>query len=461
MKKAVWLASWVWLLATPVAAQQKASDAYDRAIAAGYKALTLCSALFNAGRSEAQAAALELKGIYAEYDAIVPTLAASVDSEGRRVSVAFDDSLPPRLAAWRPNLGCSQLPIAAKPEALASLPRFDTRAPELDGKAWPLGERNAIGRPTGNRKQLRRGIDAAFAGTQFGEGIATTAVVIVQNGRIVAENYREGFGPHVSQRTWSVAKSLAGTLIGVAAAEGRIDPAQPAPIAQWMTPGDPRAAITTDQLLRMASGLHSSTAGNRTDALYFGGAAVSEETVAWPLLAPPGTRYRYANNDTVLAMLGLRQAYGDEAKALAFPFTGLLWKIGMTRTVPETDWKGSFIMSSQVWTTARDLARLGLLYQDDGVFLGQRLLPSGWRDYVTQASGPQPAQGPFGYGATFWLMNKSPGVPADTFAAIGNRGQFLVIVPSRKVVIVRRGEDPGAARFDIAAFTAQVLAALQ
>ena len=461
MKQAIGLALCIGLLATPLAAQQKTPDSYDRAIAAGYKALTLCSALFNAGRSEAQAATLELKGIYAEYDAIVPTLAASVDAEARQVAVAFDDSLPPRLAAWRPNLGCAQIPVGAGREALAAIPRFDAQAPALDGKPWPLGERNATGRPDGNRKQLRRSVDAAFAGTSFGEGIATTAVVVVQNGRIVAENYRDGFGPHVSQRTWSVAKSLAGTLIGVAAGEGRIDPARPAPIAQWMSPGDPRAAITTDNLLRMASGLHSSTAGNRTDALYFGGAAVSEETVAWPLLAPPGTRYRYANNDTVLAMLGLRTAHGDEAKALAFPFTGLLWKIGMTRTVPETDWKGNFVMSSQVWTTARDLARLGLLYQDDGVFLGQRVLPPGWRDYVTRASGPQPAQGPFGYGATFWLMGKSPGVPADTFAAIGNRGQFLVIVPSRKVVIVRRGEDPGAARFDIAAFTAQVLASLR
>ncbi|TDR47639.1 CubicO group peptidase (beta-lactamase class C family) [Tahibacter aquaticus] len=460
MKQAIGLALCMGFVATPLAAQQKAPEGYERAIAAGYKALTLCSVLFNAGRSEAQAATLELKGIYAEYDAIVPTLAASVDSEARVVSVAFDDRLPPRMAAWRPNLGCAQIPVGAGHPALAALPRLDAPAPALDSKPWPLGERAATGRLKGDRKQLRRGIDAAFAGTSFGEGIATTAVLVVQNGRIVAEQYRDGFGPHVSQRTWSVAKSLAGTLIGVAAGEGRIDPARPAPIAQWMSPGDPRAAITTDNLLRMASGLHSSTAGNRTDALYFGGAAVSEETVAWPLLAPPGTRYRYANNDTVLAMLGLRTASGDEAKALAFPFTALLWKIGMTRTVPETDWKGNFMMSSQVWTTARDLARLGLLYQDDGLFLGQRVLPQGWRDYVTQASGPQPAQGPFGYGATFWLMSKSPGIPADTFAAIGNRGQFLVIVPSRKVVIVRRGEDPGAARFDIAAFTAQVLAAL-
>src|SRR3546814_2759537 len=99
----------------------------------------------------------------------------------------------------------------------------------------------------------------------------------------------------------------------------------------------------------MASGLHSDHAGNRTDALYFGGTAVTEQAVAWPIEAAPGTRWRYANNDTLLAIRGLRAVLEGEEK-LAFPFTDLLWKIGMTRTVPETDWRGNFILSSQVWT---------------------------------------------------------------------------------------------------------------
>ena len=132
----------------------------------------------------------------------------------------------------------------------------------------------------------------------------------------------------------------------------------------------------------------------------------------------------------------------------------------MHDTAAETDWKGNYILSSQVWSTARDLARFGMLYLNDGVWNGERILPEGWRDYVTRPSGPQP-EGEFGYGATFWLMNKSPGVPADTFAAFGNRGQYVVIVPSRNVVIVRRGEDPAGARFDVAKFTAEILTALR
>jgi CubicO group peptidase (beta-lactamase class C family) len=175
----------------------------------------------------------------------------------------------------------------------------------------------------------------------------------------VAERYRPDFNKHVSQRTWSVAKSIGGTIVGAAVQQGRIDVNAPAPIPEWRRAGDPRAAITTDHLLRMASGLHSDTAGNRTDAIYFGGTTVTEQATSWPLEAPPGTRFRYANNDIMLAARGLRHALGDGQEALAFPFTSLFWKVGMTRTVPETDWEGNFIISSQVWTTSRDLARMG------------------------------------------------------------------------------------------------------
>lgn len=133
----------------------------------------------------------------------------------------------------------------------------------------------------------------------------------------------------------------------------------------------------------------------------------------------------------------------------------------MTRTIAEQDWRHDYVSSSQVWSTARDLARFGQLYLNDGVWNGERLLPESWVKYVTTPSGPQPPEGDFGYGASFWLLNRSPGVPADAYAAFGNRGQYVVIVPSRKIVIVRRGEDPAGARFDIAKFTADILAALK
>jgi CubicO group peptidase (beta-lactamase class C family) len=234
----------------------------------------------------------------------------------------------------------------------------------------------------------------------------------------------------------------------------------PAPIPEWQSPGDPRQAIATDHLLRMASGLHSDTAGNRTDATYFGGSTVTEDATHWPLEAPPATRFRYANNDTLLAIRGLKAKLGGGERALAFPFTDLFWRIGMTRTVPETDWQGNFILSSQVWTTARDLARLGLLYLDDGVWNGERILPPGWGGYVSRRGPAQPASG-YGYGATFWTFPPDLGIPADAYLAQGNRGQYLVIVPSRRIVIVRRGFDGPGTGFDPGRFTQDVLAALR
>ena len=248
-------------------------------------------------------------------------------------------------------------------------------------------------------------------------------------------------------------------MIGTAVHQGLIDVDTPADIPEWRATGDPRRAITTDQLLRMASGLTSDFAGNRTDALYFGGAAMIEQAAGLPLVRPPGTQFRYANNDTVLATRGLQHRLGDGDQSRAFPFIALLWKIGMTRTVPETDWAGHFVLSSQVWTTARDLARLGLLHMQDGLWNGERILPEGWRDYVGRHGPAQPDAADPTYGAGWWTFPAAVGIPADAIVARGNRGQFVAIIPSADLVIVRRGFDGTGMGFAMDAFTKTVLEA--
>lgn len=438
------------LIASPLAAQQaKAPAPYTLAIAAGYKAAITCSAMFIGGRTEAQIAKDELSGIYPEYDAIVPTLEAKVDARTGTVTVAFDPALPPRRAVFHPGTGCTNEPIGAVgPSVTATYAKLGP-AP-ADPAPWPLGDSlPRIAYPP---------ISAVGKAMAGGYGGMTTGVVVLRGPRLIAEAYAEGFGPFTAQRTWSVAKSITGTLVGIAVKDGRVRVETQVRIPEWDAEpfANARRHITLDNLLRMASGLHSDTAGNRTDAVYFGGTAVTEETVHWPIEVKPGTRFRYANNDILLAMRSLRAALGEE-RYRDFPARALFNRIGMKHTIAETDWRGNYISSSQVWTTARDLARFGLLYLDDGVWNGERILPEGWRTYVTTPSGPQPANG-FGYGATFWLMNKVPGVPADTFSANGNRGQYVVIVPSRGIVIVRRGEDPASNGFDVSKFTADVLA---
>jgi CubicO group peptidase (beta-lactamase class C family) len=447
------------LVAIPVRVEAQ-DPAQNRAIAAGYKASFLCSNLFNGGADEAQTARDELSGTYGELNPIFPALEARVDRTARTVSVPFSDGLPPRVAAWRPNLGCAQLPIGTPPAAAATLPRMDLEAPALDARPWPMGDRDTVGRLAGDRRALHRAVERAFDRRSFGQGSETTAVIVVQDSRIVAERYRNDWNMHMTQRTWSVAKSMAAAVIGAAAQQGRIDIDAPAPLPEWQREADPRRLITTDQLLRMASGLSGETAGNRTDDLYFGGASVANQAAYWPIGAPPGTRFRYANNDTVLAIRGLQHALGDDEVSRAFPFTELLWKIGMTRTFLETDWRGHFILSSQVWTTARDLARFGLLHQSDGVWEGERILPAGWISRI-RAHGPaQPPSG-YGYGTSWWTFPSDAGIPDDAFAARGNRGQFVVVVPSRRLVIVRRGFDGAGMGFELDPFVREVLAALE
>ena len=439
------------LASAPASAQivaQPSAGSYQRAIAAGYKAALYCSGIFNAGRTPEQIDADELAGIYPDYDKIVPTLTANVDRTLLSVSVAFDPTLPPRRAMWTSGQGCVTLPIGGT----APANRKSTVTPSVtaaDPRHWPQGDVGIAPHPSAT---LTGAVGKAF-GTTYGVGAKTVGVIVVKDGQVLAEQYGHGFGPFVSNRTWSVGKSIAGTLIGLNTASAV---KAPAAVPQWKD-GDPRRAITLDNLLRMASGLHSDTAGNRTDAIYFGGTTVDEQAVSWPLEALPGTRFRYANTDILLAVYATRQTIG-EARYRAWPGS-LFGPLGMSHTVAETDWHGNYILSSQVWSTARDLARLGLFWSQDGVWQGKRLLRAGWMRTMTTPSGPQPASGP-GYGATMWLFGPKQGLPEGSYAAQGNRGQYVMVIPSRQLVIVRRGEDPGTARFDIARFAADVAAAL-
>ncbi|MBB5517290.1 serine hydrolase domain-containing protein [Amphiplicatus metriothermophilus] len=445
-------------LSGPARAQE--ADPAHLSLVAGYKAAFACSAHFNAGRSLDEIDRDELANIYADYrEAMAALPAARIDEKNKTVSVAYAEGFPPRIAAWRPLLGCAQLPSGADASLAGRLPRLSLDRPRKDSRAeWPAGEHVAIDPDPA----LDAVVAAAFDRASYGEKTETTAVVVVKDGRIVAEKYRDGFGPDVPQRTWSVAKSIAATIIGAAAHQGLIAPGEPAGLAQWSAPGDPRAAITIENLLHMSSGLTSLTAGNRTDDVYFGGGLVVDHAIPNRLVAAPGTRWRYANNDTMAAMRALRERMGDDGAYWRFPYEKLLFPLGMNRTFLETDWNGDFVLSSQVWTTARDLARLGLLYLNDGVWNGARILPEGWAAFVATPAPSQPPEGRPGYGAQFWLFGPRHGLPEGSFAAMGNRGQYVMIVPERNVVVVRRGFDESpTVSFDIARFCADVLAALE
>ncbi|MCK5749659.1 MAG: serine hydrolase, partial [Oricola sp.] len=362
------------------AASAQTPDPAHLSLVAGYKAAFTCSAHFNAGRSVEQIADDELNRIYRDYREAMAVLPdAVIDEKAKTVSVSYDGG--ERIAAWRPYLGCVQLPTLASADAVKDMPAISLRQ---DKKATPpLDERLS------NDPGLLNIVRAAFDRATYGEGTETTAVLVLKDGAIVAEQYREGFDATTPQRTWSVAKSIAGTVIGAAVKDGILKVKEPAGLAAWSSPADPRGKITLENLLHMSSGLTSGAAGNRTDDVYFGGGRVIDHAATNRLVAEPGTQWRYANNDTMLAMRVLHERMNDDRKFLEYPFVKVLGPLGMDHTFLETDWNGDFIMSSQVWTTARDLARLGLLYLNDGVWEGKRILPEGWAAYVAT---PAPAQ---------------------------------------------------------------------
>ena len=457
----------VFVLQPAVFAQE--NEATVDAYAAGYKAAFTCSAIFNAGKTLPQINSHEFNGIYPLVAEKVKDLGTpKVDMRNKRVSVSYTTEMPSRVAQWRPHLGCVQLPVGATIEEMAgnlpmlpnnfadTNPRVDNGAPWTD---WP-----EIDEPTGNAA-LDTALNKAFTRGAYGSHARTSAVIIATPDRIIAEHYLDGFTPTTSQRTWSVAKSIAASVLGAASHQGIIDVKSNKLMPEWSRPGDPRGKITLENLLHMGSGLDSNRAGNRTDRLYIGGGLVTDTSTRTAVEAPAGKRWKYANNDTLLAVRHLRAAINDDAAYLAFPYKSLLHKIGMDHTVLETDWEGNFVMSSQVWTTSRDLLRLGLLHMNDGVWNGERILPAGWAKYI---STPAPVEPPKsadrptrGYGAQWWLYPDFPGVPSDAYAALGNRGQILMIIPSKNLMIVRRGYDhAGGPGFDMPAFAADVIKAL-
>jgi CubicO group peptidase (beta-lactamase class C family) len=447
--------------AATAAADEGASTTTPRhaaAQAAGYWALHLCTATFSSGlpqdiinRTGSGQSAKENE--------------TKIDSVAKTVTVKFADDMEPRIAAWRPGLGCTQLPINATMDAVKHLPRLpdSISIPDFDAQNWPMGDANATAKlPAAREKAVSAVFDDAFREQEGSYKGNTWGVVIIKDGKIVAERYAPGWGVHTSSRTNSMCKSLSVSLVGIGVQKGLLDIHAKAPLAAWRKPGDPRGEITLNHILHMASGLYTESGRNPQGEIYGSGAPASEVSMSNIIDAKPGERYVYAGSDTILATRAVREAFNNDAQWISFPHRELLWKLGMTRTLVETDWTGDFITSGQCWSTARDFGRFGLLYLNDGVWNGERILPTGWSDYVSTLAPAQPAsraRGGAGYGAQFWIYGGMEGLPDVAYSPGGALGQYAMIIPEKNVVIVRRGLDRGEG-FKLAKFSADVLKAM-
>ena len=317
--------------------------------------------------------------------------------------------------------------------------------PQPAGVPWPTEGWTTGPQLTGDASALAELLDPVFAVPETPELGQSLAFVAVQGGRIVAERYGPGHGAADTFISWSTAKSMTHAALGLLVGDGLLDPAAPVDAPEWRSADDPRAAITTDDLLAMRSGLHfvedyvDDDVSDCLEMLWGSGADdVAHYAASRPLQHPIGTVFNYSSGTTnILSRLLGERVGGGEAGVRAFLRERLFGPVGMASAQPKFDAAGTWVGSSYVFATARDYARFGLLHLRDGVWDGRRLLPEGWVDSARTIRSQDPEDGEW-YGHHWWVRGDDVG----TFWAAGYEGQMISCVPALDLVVVRLGKTP-------------------
>ena len=409
-------------------------------IGAGFAAKVTCSLVHLSGQDAADAVA---RYVNHEISPLGGALVVEISPEGAEARVA--GGLIRARAVLRSGMGCILVPAdAADPLPLPAT--LDLPRPVLDPRLpWPRGGAG----PEESPVAVGAAIDRAFQ-EPGGAGLRQTkAVVVAQDGRLVAERYAPGYGPETKMLSWSMGKSVLMALVGVLVGEGRLAVDAPAAVPEWQKAGDPRAAITLDQLLRQSSGLafdETYGATNDVSRMLYAHADTGAFAAKSRLVAEPDTQWAYSSGTSNIVARIVRDVFGGDIAAMAgFANASLFDPADMTSAFFEPDASGTFVGSSYAYMNARDWARFGELFRRDGEWYGRRILPEGW---VRYAITPTPAAPEGRYGAHWWLNAGTlgspedrpwPAIPPEVFAARGHSGQWVVVVPSARLVVVRLG----------------------
>lgn len=432
-------------------------------IITGYTAKVGCSAIFVSGRPLEDVLREDLA------DAKKYRVTIEVDRANKTVTASII-GLFERQAVFREGLGCTLVVGGATATELHR--QYQAGPPakvDLSHNPWPNGDLLPPLPADVDAQKIAQAVESAFHEPDPSRPRRTRAVVVVYDGRLVAERYAPGVSKETPLLGWSMTKSVINALTGILVAGKKLDIKAAAPVPEWRGSNDPRAAITLDHLLRMSSGL-------KFDEKYFPPAdattmlfntfSTGAVAAAMPLLKPPDTWWSYSSGTTNIISRIIRQTVGADSQTdPIFPRQVLFNRIGMRSAVIEMDPSGTWVGSSFMYATARDWARFGLLYLNDGVWGGEPVLPAGWVKY---SATPTPAsQGK--YGAHFWLNagtssqghNRDyPDVPADCYEARGFEGQFVSVIPSRKLVVVRLGQTSHRDSWNQGQFLKKVIEAL-
>ncbi|MGH6642782.1 MAG: serine hydrolase domain-containing protein [Bradyrhizobium sp.] len=415
-------------------------------VATGFVANILCSETFVSGQQPDR--------IFRETTAAMPGVSLITWAMDYHVDRARKETTVTLLgfgrshAVYRAGLGC----YLDHGTAVADIP-----APSADLKSQALLP--DIAGPsvvTSANPQLAAALDRAFAEPEASPLRATKAIVVLKDGQIVAERYAEGYGVDTPILGFSATKSVMSALTGILVRKGALTLDQPAPVAAWQGAGDPRAKITVDHLLRHTAGLalgsslqaSLGSAFEPVNRMKFMESDMTKYAESIELETPPGSAWNYNDGNTVILAHLIRNAAGGKASdMLRFAQAELFGPLGMRNVTIEFDASGNAEGSSQMLATARDWARFGQLYLSDGVVGGKRILPEGWVKY---SASPTPNAW-VGMGAGFWTnlgdsmganYRSAQGWPRDAFFAKGTIGQYVIIIPSEKLVIVRLGRSP-------------------
>ena len=327
--------------------------------------------------------------------------------------------------------------------------------------------------PGTNREELAEAVDALFTREGIGE---TRAVIVMHAGEVAAQRYGEGYGPETRFVGWSMSKTVTGVLIGMMVADGRLRLDTPPPIQRWQRAGDPRGEITLRQLLQMRAGLrHEEKAepvytSPEVRMMFLDG---RDDMAGWaeaqPLESEPGSAFDYSTPTTmILADVGARvlapnDGAAERQAAMAdYLRARLAVPLGMESLVAEYDRAGTMMGGSMIWASAPDWARFGEFLRHKGSVAGAQIVPRGWIEFMTAPSPRAPD-----YGALLWLNRKSGGErevlfpdqgPASLFAAVGHLGQYVLVSPEQKLVVVRLGKTDDAERPALVDALAEIVA---
>ncbi len=400
------------------------------AVATGMGAKLLCSARYVSGFSRQQAF-----DDLTQYSPVLEYLSVDYDELQRTVSTSLF-GLSEHRASYVPGLGC-----ALEFDGYQQRHGYDPVNLPAVADRWPAGQ--LVGDP--DRALQRKLVEQLERDNAA--GLDTRALLVAHQGRVVAEAYADGFSPETPLLGWSMTKSLTGIMLGNLVLRGHIDLDDPAGFEAWRD--DRRAGIRIEHLLTMTDGLafdERYSPGDDVTEMLFTEPSASAYALQRPLIREPGSHFNYSSGSaTLLARLFFRQT-GNSLQSSYEAYTQYVAApLGFQNAVFEVDSRGIFAGSAYLYAPARDWARIGQLMLGGGRINGQRVVSETWVEQATQPNGSANG-GDYGYQ---WWLNRGateqrwPDLPADAFAARGNREQLLMVIPSRELVMVRLGWTTG------------------